>query len=74
MYYLNFSYISLPLATDIGAQFIAAKDPNEEKDSFVQSYELLLERGGKKYEEIYPDSPHILSLKKSKDYGDEFDL
>lgn len=59
-------------ATDIAAQFIASRDPNGERDSFVDTYELLTQRGGKKYEELYPDSPHILSLKTSKDNGDEF--
>ena len=59
-------------ATDVAAQFVASQDPNGEKDNFVETYELLTQHGGKKYEELYPDSPHILSLKTSKDDGNEF--
>jgi len=68
-------------ATDI-VSMVVGSSSGEEDDStpetklFFLSYELLRSRGGKTYEELFPDSPHGMSKAESKeddlDMKDEF--
>lgn len=59
-------------ATDVVAIIIGSSKKDDDDNTaetklFFRSYELLRSRGGKTYEELFPDSPHVMSKANPKE-------